>query len=101
MLLLRPPSHDCRHAEVVRKFIELLEGRLGEPLQYAAFSHHDAGTAPCHVTIRDPRSDPTSQRAFDRLEANVQDAAVRAYAVIRAGQREYARTRDQGRGHER
>ena len=62
---------------MVRKFIELLEGRLGEPLQYAAFSHHDAGTAHCHVTIRDPRSDPTSQRAFDPLEANIQDAAVR------------------------
>ena len=95
------PQRDCQHSELVHEVVAPLEARLGA-LEWSAWSHRDLPAHPhVHLIIRDPRSDPSSQRQFDALEARIQDAAVRAYGAIRKRQREYARTRDQGRGHER
>lgn len=96
--IILSPERDCHHGELVQRVVAHLEARLGQKIEWAAWSHRDVGSPHAHLIIKDPRRDPTSRREFDRIDAAVQEAARVAYSFVRARQMHYARTHGRGQG---
>jgi hypothetical protein len=70
-------------------FIEQLESRLGYPVRWSGYAHHDTPNPHAHVVLGTIRLD---ERSTARA---IQDAAHDAYAAIREQQRAYSRNVEQ------